>query len=89
VREFTKDPNAVLDYQVDWSSWLANGETISTSSFTVEAGLTKDSESNTTSSGTVWLSGGVEGTRYRITHRITTNQARTDDRSFMVRVTNR
>lgn len=88
MREYVKDPNAVLDYRVDWSSWLAASETISTSDFTVDAGLTKDSQSNTTTTATVWLSGGTEGTRYKITNRVTTNQGRTDDRSFLVRVTN-
>lgn len=86
---FTKDPDATLDYKVDWSSWLGVGETISTSSFTVPAGLTKDSESNDDTSATVWLSGGVAGERYRVTNTITTSDARTDDRSFTVMVKER
>jgi hypothetical protein len=89
MREFLKDPDAVLDYVFDWSTWLASGETISTSAITVESGITKNSESNTTTTATVWLSGGTEGSRYKITSRITTNQGRTDDRSAIVRVTNR
>lgn len=89
MREFLKDPNAVLDYRFDWSSWLAASETISTSAMTVSAGLTKDSESNTTTTATVWLSGGAEGTRYTVQNRITTNQGRTDDRTIQIRVSNR
>lgn len=89
MREFLKDPNAVLDYVFNWSSWLQSGETISSSTFTVETGITKDSETNTTTSATVWLSGGTEGNRYTITNRVTTNQGRTDDRSAIVRVQNR
>lgn len=89
MREFLKDPDAVLDYTFDWSDWLADSETIATSAFTVATGLTKDSESNTTISAKVWLSGGSVGERYRITNRITTNQGRTDDRSALVRVSNR
>ncbi len=86
---FVKDPDAVLDYTVNWSDWLATGETISTSAFTVDSGITKDSESNTTTTGTVWLSGGTAGTRYEVTHRITTSDSRTDDRTFFVQVAER
>jgi hypothetical protein len=89
MREFLKDPDAVLDYVFDWSSWLATSETITTSVITVETGLTKASESSTTTTAKVWLSGGTEGERYKITSRITTNQGRTDDRSAIVRVANR
>lgn len=89
MREFLKDPNAILDYRFDWSSWLASGETISTSAMTVQSGITKDSESNTTTTATVWLSGGTEGNRYTVTNRVTTNQGRTDDRTVLIRVSNR
>jgi hypothetical protein len=89
MREFLKDPDAVLDYVFDWSSWLASGETISTAVITVASGLTKDSESNTSTTAKAWLSGGTENGRYTITCRITTNQGRTDDRSAVVRVSNR
>lgn len=89
MREFLKDPDAVLDYVFDWSSWLSAGETISTATFTVETGLTKDSESNTSTTAKVWLSGGTVGERYMITSRVTTNQGRTDDRSAVVRVADR
>jgi hypothetical protein len=89
MREFLKDPNAILDYKFDWVSWLAAGETISTSTMTVQTGITKDSESNTTTTATVWLSGGTEGNRYTVTNRITTNQGRTDDRTILIRVSNR
>lgn len=89
MREFLKDPDAVLDYIFNWAEWLATGETISSSTVTVPAGITKDSESNTTNTATVWLSGGTEGERYVITNSITTNQGRTDDRSMTIRVSNR
>lgn len=84
---FVKDPNAVLDFKVDWTSWLQAGETISTSTFVVPSGITKNSESNTTTSATVWLSGGTGGgTVYKLVNRITTNQARTEDRTLEIRV---
>lgn len=86
---YIKDPDAVLDYKWDWSSWLAAGETITTSTVTVPAGITKDSATNTTTAATVWLSGGTKDTHYTVTNRIVTNQGRTDDRSITIRVVDR
>lgn len=86
---FVKDPDAVLDYGVDWSAWLATDETISTSTWIVPDGLTKDSDSNTTTTTTVVLSSGTAGQTYQVTNRITTSDSRTDDRTFIVRVRER
>lgn len=89
TEDWTKDPDATLDWIFDWSSWLQAGETISSSEFIVSAGLTVGVTSNTTISATVWLSGGSTGQVYQVTNRITTNQGRTDDRSIRIRVVNR
>jgi hypothetical protein len=85
----TKDPDANLDYGFDWSQWLAASETISTSIWIVDAGLTKGTTSATTTGTTVWLSGGTAGTTYLAVNRIVTNQGRTDDRTVKVFVVNR
>lgn len=81
-----KDPNADLDYQLDWSAWLkkAGNDTLATVVWTIPAGLTKDSEAHTTTTATIWLSGGVVGTSYTVTCSITTANGREDDRSFNV-----
>ena len=85
---FKKDPDAILDYINDWSDWL-DGDTISTSTWTAEEGITvvSSTESNTTS--TVWLSGGSVGTMYLVTNRIVTTAGRTDDRSIHIRIIQR
>jgi hypothetical protein len=85
----TKDPDAVLKYVMDWSDWLDTGETISTSTWTVDSGITKDSDTNTTTTATITLSGGTVGEKYRITNRIVTSGSQTDDRSFYVYVNER
>jgi hypothetical protein len=85
---FTKDPNAVLDYTIDWTRWLA-GDQIATSEWLVPTGLTKMADSTTASSATVWLSGGTAGQTYTVTNRITTAAGRTEDRSFIVKVEER
>ena len=85
---FTKDPNAVLDYTVDWTRWLA-GDQIATSDWLVPTGLAKMADSKTGSTATVWLSGGTAGQSYTVTNRITTAAGRTEDRSFIVTVEER
>ena len=88
--EFTKDPDAVLDYAVDWSDWLEDGESISSYTVSVPSGLTKDSDAiQGGDTVVVWLSGGEEHRSYRVTVHITTDNSpinREDDRSFLVKV---
>lgn len=80
---YIKDPDALLDYQIDWSSWLV-ADTISASSWEAKTGIVVDSDSETTTTTTVWLSGGTVGTKYKITNHITTAAGREDDRSFYI-----
>ena len=83
---FTKDPDAVLDYSIEWSKWLA-GDQIQTSTWTVsDSGVEASDDSNTATRATVWLAGGAEGQSYTVTNRITTNGGRTDERSFAIQV---
>jgi hypothetical protein len=89
MRTWSKDPNAVLDWSFNWSRWLAESEVISSAEIEVEDGLTKDSQSNTATTATVWLSGGTLGVTYQVTCRVTTNQGRTDERTIGIRVTDR
>ena len=85
---FTKDPDAILDYAVDWSRWLA-GDEIFSSAWTVPVGLTKVTDALTPTKTTVWLSGGTAGQSYTVTNRITTSAGRTEDRSFIAKVEER
>lgn len=89
VLTFLKDPDATLDYGVDWSDWLAQGETITGSVWTLTAGITKYNESYGTTATTVWLQGGVSGTTYRATNHITTSEGRQDDRTLTIKVKDR
>lgn len=89
VADHKKDPDAVLDWVWDWNEWLDEGETIATSTYIVSVGITVDSDSNTTKTATVWLSGGTAGQVYSVTNRIVTTAGRTDDRSITIRVTER
>lgn len=80
----TKDPSDDLDYQWDWSTWLADGETIQTVVITSDVGITVDDDSHDDTSVTVWLSGGTAGEEYLVAARITTNQLRTVEKSMRI-----
>jgi hypothetical protein len=47
-----------------------------------------DSSSYSSTVSTAWLSGGTAGLPYTVTHRITTNQGRTKDKTMTIRVQN-
>lgn len=87
-----KDLDAILDYTLDWSQfYLESTETISTSSWTVSptGSLVIDSDSNDTTTTTVFVSAGTRGKIYRLTNKITTSKSRTEERTLTVRVEER
>ena len=97
---FRKDPNAVLDYNINWANWLIDEDAISASSWfisdsalssdlTSSSDLSIDSDSFTNSTTTVWLSGGTVPSEYYVVNRITTANGRTDDRHIQVLATQR
>lgn len=67
-----KDPYALLPYVVDWSLWLVTGDTIATSTWIVPSGLTVVLTTHTSTSATVWLSGGTAGLTYACINQIVT-----------------
>ena len=79
-----KDPDSIIDYGVDWATWLASGETITTSTWPELGDLTSVSESNTTTATAIFISGGVLGATYTLTNRIVTSAGRTEDRSMYI-----
>jgi hypothetical protein len=82
-----KDPNEVLDYDVDWTDRLEAGETITTSTFTVASGdVVVDDDSDAAGVCTVWLSGGTVGTTCVILNRIETSEGRIYDQSVKLRI---
>lgn len=90
---FTHDPNATLDYAVDWSAWLVDDDAISSIDVAVEAGsVTVESDPAPSHTGgvvTAWLSGGTVGEESTVRFRITTTDGRTDDRSIYLTIRER
>ena len=81
-----KDPDEVLDYEIDWALRLDGADTITTSTWLVPVGITKDSDSKTTTTTTIWLSGGTEGTTYSLVNRVVTTQGRTFDQTAKLKL---
>ena len=80
-----KDPDEVLDYQLDWSARIADDKIVS-SEWIVPDGLTKRIDRFSDTVTTVWLAGGDDDTTYHIVNRITTDVGRIMDQS--VKLTN-
>jgi hypothetical protein len=87
-----KDPEAIKDYAVDWTALLATGETITESVWTVDdADLVIGSASPHEPSillgvCSVWLSGGVAGSKYKVKNHITTSRGLEDERTISIKV---
>ena len=82
---YTKDPAAILDYQVDWSDWLV-GDTIATSTWSGPVGITQVDDSNTSVTTTIRLSGGTHGIDYEWVNHIVTASGQEDERSIVIQV---
>jgi hypothetical protein len=87
-----KDPEADLVYTMDWSQWLPAGQTISTSTWTLEtftgdtSPLVNVATSNTTTQGRIYISGGTIGKVYKVYNKITTSSGYDDRRYFRIKV---
>ena len=92
-----KDPDAIRTYTIDWADtgpndataddtgWL-QGDTISSSTWTVDTGITLVADAFTTTATSVKLSGGVLGRRYKAVNRVVTTNGETDDRTIEVQI---
>jgi len=93
VAHFIKDPDALLDYKVDWGEWLGNDQIISaqaindTVASAQTSGLRIASTVVSASSAVVtWLSAGVIDNEYTVTVRIWTSAGRRNDECFTVSI---
>ena len=88
-----KDPDATLDYAVDWGSDYLSDDVLDTSDWTVSpveaGGVAIESSRSDLLIATVNVSGGIAGRRYRLTNNVVTASDRVDSRSIMLRVEQR
>jgi hypothetical protein len=86
---FTKDPDATLDYSVEWEQWLPPGDAIAASVWSVPSGLVGVSEELSSTLATAVVSGGTVGETYELVNRVTTTSGKVDDRSIWLTIRQR
>lgn len=90
-----KDPDAILDYQFDWSAWLGDDSITDFDLMLDDDGLAVgdggEAPEPIAIDGRVvfWLLEGVPRQTYPITCRITTAAGRVDDRTMFIKVRER
>lgn len=84
-----KDPEENLDYKIDWSERLDEGDTIVNSVWIVPSGITNGAMTMTATETTIWLSGGSLNTTYEIANRVTTAAGRIMDQTVRLPIRRR
>lgn len=91
-----KDPSAQLIYSMDWSDWLAAGDSLVSVSYALQVRANDPQPlikgTNGIAPGNITyceLSGGQVGKVYTVTASVTTNSGQSDSRNFRVKVENR
>lgn len=88
-----KQPIEVKDYPIDYTDWLDSGDVLVDATATVVCLTTPSNTSLTVTNITlsptavsVWLSGGTNGERYKVSVNATTQGGRLDQSEFLVKV---
>lgn len=90
MKYVAKDPSEVLDFTLDLTLPLTlDSDAITSHTVTVPTGITKTSDSATTTAVTAWLSGGTHGVDYPCVFQAVTTGGRTYERTIVVRCRNR
>lgn len=88
-----KDPEAALDYAVDWAAEYLDGDLVGQSSWEVspaeDGGLVVVASSSDGRLTSVTASGGIPGRVYRLTNHVVMQSGLSDSRSIMLRVEKR
>jgi hypothetical protein len=89
IATYSKDPDATLDYALDWSAWLDDGDALSAVVVTYDGVTEAASPVLSGSRTTAWVAGGTAGATATVTYQITTTAGRIDQRSIRLRVVER
>lgn len=85
-----KDPDAVLDYVIDWGAEYLGGDVIAASLWSAEpdepGGVSVTGNDFDATTSTVKAGGGIAGRIYKLVNQVTLESGRVDTRSIVVRV---
>lgn len=97
----SKDKDETLDYSLDWSRALEEGETVQSVAWFIEDpeankvpfslgttvnGLKHLTSTNTKTVATIYLNAGIDNKEYKIYCSVTTNQGRVKERAVKIRI---
>lgn len=93
-KTYTKDPDAVMPYTINWEPYIQHGDTITSATSTAyvdglsttTTAITVASTSTTGLTTTTVLSGGVSDANYDIKVHVVTTNGYEDERTIRVRV---
>lgn len=87
IGNFTKQPIETLDYDVNYSEWITTGDNIEEASVGITPdGLTVESIFINDPKVKIWISGGENGTTYKLTITATTADGRVKQDEFRIKV---
>ena len=87
MKIFEKQPSEILDYDIDATEWLTQGDNVIGAAVTIDnAGLTLDNTTINDDRIKIWLSSGVDGAVYKVTALISTEDGRAKEVDFGMRV---
>lgn len=94
LAKYIKQPSERKDYDIDYGDWLAySGDTIDQVETSVQCltnssdtSLVVDQVQNTLTVTKLWVSGGTDGARYKITIKLTTTGGRIDESELLFTV---
>lgn len=81
-----KAPDEVRDYSIDWTTRLLSGDTIATSSYVLDSGITEVATSKTDTATVIRISGGTLGERYKVENEVVTVDGEVLEEVFYIAV---
>ena len=82
VNVYVHDPDAILDYYLDWSDWLAGSGTLETSTWEAIGSVTLAQDSIMGSLTGVWVVATDDEGLADLTNHIVDSEGREDDRTI-------
>jgi hypothetical protein len=85
---FSQQPNEVLDYDISFTDWIPDGDTIISANATADTGITLGDTLIDPTGKIVkqWVEGGTSGSTYKIQLSVTTDDGRVKEAEFKIKI---
>ncbi len=85
MKDFVKDPGALLDYGINWTRWLGD-DLIIDSTWDLDEGIDFIHDTHTDDVTRLWIEGGALNKMYQCRNQIVTDEGRKDIRTIIIRI---